>query len=249
MTKVFLSTLSCLTLVVVLLTTSSAAPVQAQVKTATPSSATGTKTASPSPGTAEKLRERIERIVEEKRDQIEGVIDELKDKKRGLVGEVQRVSAEAITIKTSKGTQILSLNSDVVLSRKGARIKLEEVAIGEWVIVIGSTKDDEFVTERILVSAASLRPTPKAVALGTITATSKTEITIEPRGQTETKTFTIAKTTKYQSLDGTALKVTDFTKDTPVLVVGQETDTGIEIKVIRALSASSPSPKASNAPR
>ncbi|HYD34604.1 MAG TPA: hypothetical protein VD999_00905 [Vitreimonas sp.] len=204
----------------------------------------------PSPAaesTTQKLKERIEKVVEEKRDQVKGVLDEITGKKRGFIGEVQRVSAESITLKTNKGTTILPLSESMKLSKKNRVIKYEDIAIGDWVIVIGGNADDDFVPEHIMVSATSLRPTPKTVMVGSVEAITKTELTVSPRSGAESQDFTLAKGTVYQDLEGTTAALKNFTTDIQVLVIGKQTTNGWEAVVVKSLAplnTPSPSPKA-----
>jgi len=205
--------------------------------TAPKSSPSSTPTASVSPAqTTQNLKERIEKIVEEKRDQIEGILDELSGRKRGFIGEIQRVSSETITLKTNKGTQILSVTSDLTLTKAGNKISLDAVAVGDWAIAIGTMADDEFQPERLVISSTSLWPSKQIVTLGSIENLTKAEITITPRSGTEKKTFTLTKNTSYQDFNGDALKVTQLNDDQSVLVVGVTNDKGDEARTIRLLS-------------
>jgi hypothetical protein len=192
---------------------------------------------SPSPEqTTQKLKERIERVVEEKREQIKGVLAELSDKKRGFIGEIQRVSEESITLKTRKATHIIAVADTLSITKQGKTIKTSDIAVGDWAIAIGSLEDDEFKPERLLISSTSLLPAPKVVALGTVSDINKTKLTVITRLNSETKEFLITKTTKYQDLNGTTIKATEVTSDLQVLVVGQISDKGTELKVVRVLA-------------
>ncbi len=191
----------------------------------------------PSPEqTTQKLKERIERVVEEKREQIKGVLTELSNKKRGFVGEVQRVSEESITLKTRKATHIIAISDKVSITKQGKTIKPADIAIGDWAIAIGSLVDDEFQPERLIISSTSLLPSPKTVTLGSVDSINKTKLTIKTRVNNETKEFLIVKTTKYQDLNGNPIKVSQVTSDLQVLIVGENTDKGIELKVVRVLA-------------
>lgn len=198
---------------------------------------------SPSPAmvqtdqTTKNLKDRIEKIVEEKRDQIEGVLDDISGRKRGYIGEVQRVTAESITLKTKRGAQILSLQDEIMITKGGQRMSGDEIAVGDWAIVIGSMKDDELVPERLVISSVSLRPADQVLTLGTVNAVTKTTIKVTPKSGTEAKTFTFTKTTKYQDMNGDDLRITSVTVDQPVLVIGQTTKENVlEAKIIRILA-------------
>jgi hypothetical protein len=232
-----------LTLAVFLMT---AAPVLAASPTPAVSprvTASPKVAASPTPAasadpvqTTQNLRERIEKIVEEKRDQIEGVLDELSGKKRGFIGEVQRVTAETITLKTNKGTQILSITDSLAITKAGKTIKVEEIAVGDWAIAIGTTVDDTFEPERLVISSTSLWPPKPVITLGAIEKYSKTSVTVTPRSGASPQTFVIKTTTEYQDMNGDAIKITQLPVEQAVLVVGVSAQTGDEARVIRLLS-------------
>ncbi len=199
--------------------------------------ATATASASPQPSeTTQKLKDRIEKIVEEKKDQIMGVLDDLSQKKRGFIGEVQRVSAESITIKTNKETQIISLNNGATITKQGKALPVDDIAVGDWVIVISKLVDDELQPERVFVSSTSLRPTPQAVTIGNVFDINKTKITLNTKLNQEKREFLITKNTKYQDVNGDPIKASQITTDLQALVVATEASKGQELKVIRILA-------------
>lgn len=215
----------------------------AQTKTATASTKAtptpaGGATATAS-GTTQKLKERIERIVDEKREQVKGVLSEITADRRGYIGEIQRISAEAITVKSSKGTTILPLSDDVSLTRKNLPITVEDIEVGQWALVIGSTEDDTFVPESIIVSTTSLRPEPRFVTLGSITTLSKTQLVLTPRGGTETETFILAKNTQYQDLDGAPIKLDQISEELQAIVVAVDKDSTKTATTVRLLTPAS----------
>jgi len=204
--------------------------------TSTPS-ASPTQTTSPAPAeTTQKLKDRIEKIVEEKKDQIMGALDDLSSKKRGFIGEVQRVSAESITIKTNKETQIISLTQGATVTKSGKTLPIEDIAVGDWVIVISKLQNDELVPERILVSSGTLRPTPQVVTIGSVVDLDRITLTITTKQNGEEKEFIITKNTEYQDANGDRIKSTAVTSDLQALVVAEEAKAGNELKVVRILA-------------
>lgn len=186
-------------------------------------------------GTTQNLKKRIEKLVEEKRDQIEGVLSELGVTKRAFIGEVQRVSEESLTVKSKKGTEIISL-TNVELRKAGKAIAIKDIAVGDWVVVLGIINNDAFQARRILVSSTSLQPTPKIVEIGTITATDRTTFTLKTRGTEEMLTVTTTKKTAYQDIQGNEIERTDITSETQALVIGQDKGGTKEATLIRVLT-------------
>jgi hypothetical protein len=199
----------------------------AQTKTSpspSPSTQPATESAASPSATTQKLRERIEKIVEEKRDQIKGVLDEFDQKKRGTLGNVTRVSEESVTIKTRKATEIIPLSPDVAIEKAGKTIKLDEIAVGDWVVVMGLIEEDAFVPKRLLVSSTSLRPPTPVVVLGTIEASERNQISIIPRSGEGASTVTTTTKTVYQDINGQEIERADIKKDMQALLIGSEND-------------------------
>jgi hypothetical protein len=203
-------------------------PIQAVETEATPSPSASTTE------TTKNLKERIEKIVDEKRDQVEGTINDLSQRKRGFIGEVQRVTQESITIKNHKGTQIISLSSDVEIVKAGKTIPVDSISVGDWTIVIGTIQDDAFTPKRIIVSSQTLRPRDHVVTLGSITTKTSKELTVLSRNG-DTVSFQTTTKTAFQDLNGDQVKADRFLKDMQVLVVGYETADGKTATTVRAI--------------
>ncbi len=201
-------------------------------------------------GTTQKLRDRIEKIVDEKRDQIAGAVDELTAKRHGYIGEIQRITAEAITVKTTKGVRIVSINDGVALTKANKTVPVDQVAVGDWAVIIGSMRDDELKPERIIVSSQSLRPKTQVVSLGSITELTATSLTLASRSNGQETTFVLPKTVVYQDISGTPIKANQLSSDMQAFVVGQRPDDStINALVVRVLvnnptpTTPTPSPK------
>jgi hypothetical protein len=194
-----------------------------------------TSSGSPTPAeTTVQLKERIQRIVEENSDQIKGVIDQLSYQKRGFIGRVERVTQESLTLENRKGTQIISIDEKVTLLKSNQEISIDDVAVDDWLVVMGVIEDDTFSPKRILVSSTSLRPKNHFVIIGTITDQSNGELNLLSR-QSEELSFDINKKTQYQDQDGETGSSKEFIKDLQVLVVGYEDDSGKNATTIRSL--------------
>jgi len=190
-----------------------------------------------SAATTEKLKERIEKIVEEKRDQIKGVLSAIDQQQRGTIGNVTRVSEESVTIKTRKTTEIIALNEDVQIEKDGDEIAVDEIAVDDWLVVLGLIEDDTFSPKRVLVSSDSLRPATPVVALGSIDSIERSEISILPRSDENTFSIATSTTTQYQDLNGDEIDRTDLNEEMQALVVGSEDEDGEKTAhIIRVLA-------------
>lgn len=194
------------------------------------------QTATAAGETTQKLKERIEKIIEEKRDQIEGTIDQLTQRKRGFIGQVTRVSEESLTVRTQKGVEIIPLSSDVQLLKKNRPLKISEVVVGDWTIVMGIIEQDAFVARRILISTESLRPRTHFIALGTILSLGANTAQVQSR-QGEVLTLSLSRSTSYQDNEGETIRKTALSEQMQVLVVGYEDDKGKTALILRSLAS------------
>ena len=166
------------------------------------SSESATSTQSAIEEIQENLKERIQKVVKEKAidEKVKEVADKTKQK-RGFIGEVERVSDEILTIKTRRGTEILQVTDQVSLIKKGVKINLTDIEIGNNVVVIGFVADNKFEPRRILVSSAPLRPTRKNVYIGNVANISNSSLTLLDRSGSQTQ-VSLRSNTRYQDANG-----------------------------------------------
>jgi hypothetical protein len=231
-TAVFISLVTCTFIFLLPLTTAPVFAVAASQSASEPSSPSATPEE-----TTMQLKKRIEKVVEEKREQIKGVITNLLSEKHGFIGEVSRLSQEAITVKQNGDSRIIPFTEELVIIKKGKRIKPEEIEVGNWVTIIGTGSSDTFTPEFIIVSSESLRPRDRVVGIGSLTAVGKSSIKLMKRGSTENKEYLVTKTSKLENVDGSALKLTEFEEDLSVLLVAtKNTKDEWEVVRLRALT-------------
>lgn len=217
-----------ITLLVISLTPALGVSVQAASESASASdSSTSTQT-------TQKLKERIQRIVEEKSDKIKGAIDQLSQQKRGFIGQVDRVTAESLTVSNIHGTEIIPIDETVTLLKKSEKISVDKIAVGDWLVVMGLIVDDTFEPKRILVSSQTIRPRNHVVSIGTIVDQNSKKITILSR-KNENEKFIINSKTDYQDRTGESVNRNNFENDLQVIIVGYEDKSGKTATVIRSL--------------
>ncbi len=166
------------------------------------------------------LKERIEKIVEEKKDDIESVLQEKTNKKHGFVGEVSRVTKETIAVETNQGNKIIPVDENLLLIKKKQVITVTDIAVGNWVTIIGIVEDDAFIPKRLIVSSSSLSPKNKQITLGTIKSLTKTSISIQSRADQTEQAFSLSKKTAVEDMNKQKLSLNLLTKDIQCLIVG-----------------------------
>lgn len=223
---------SCILVLALALASATSQFAQAQSPTATESTSTTT---------TKSLKERIQKVVQENSDRIKGVIDDLSARKRGFVGQVQRLTEEAVTIRSVKGSEIIpiaqsSAESAVVILKNGREIKLDQVAVDDWVVVQGFMEDEAFSARYIQVLSESPRPDELTARLGTLEEITTRDVTVLPRNSQTSVTYSIDRTTEYQDLNGNEILASQIDESAQVFVVGFEEEDGKAAVIIRTLT-------------
>lgn len=206
---------------------------QVNAEESTPSSATTE--------TTQELKKRIEKAVEEKREQIKGALQGIAADQKGFIGEVQRVTDEAITVKSNDETTIIPVSTGFDLTRKNSKIDIDDVAVGNWAIVIGKeSSTGVFSPEKVIISTETLQPKPQVIILGSIDAITAKDVTVTSRLNGQKYTFNIVKDSISENNDGSTIPIRSFKKDMQALFVGTEGEATTELKTIRALAPLTP---------
>lgn len=183
-----------------------------------PVSAASTPTPSPEESdNQEKIQERLKKVVDEKKDQIKGVSTESQEK-RAFVGTVKRVSEEALTVDTRKGTQIITLSPEIAVVQEGKAFKVTNIEIDSQVVVMGYQKGEDFTPKRILVLKKPLQTVKKTIWVGTITKMDKVSITLKSRDGQE-KNFSFSTKPILEDNSGTTIKMADVEVDQDVVLL------------------------------
>ena len=198
-------------------------------------------TPSASEQSTQNLKTRIEKVVQEKREQIKGVIEKIYQKKRGFIAQVQRVSTGALTVKNAKGVEILPIDEkSVTILKNNKEISLDEIAVENWVVIMGIQEQESFTIKRILVSEENLWPKDFHISIGTVEKIDSRKISILLRSNQEQVEFLLNKNTKYQDLNGNDLTLKTIKPETQVLIIGykdKDLNTATTIKSLAVSAA------------
>lgn len=167
---------------------------------------------------------------------VKNVLGLSSDKKEAVIGEVTRVTDETITLSSRHGTKIVPVTKEVSITKGGKDIELTDLAVENWVTVLGKIIEDNFSPVFIYVYSQSLQPKSQYVAIGTITEITRNTITITPRSGDTDKTINILNTTEFEDLNGLEISLSDLEKDITVLVSAHETETKIDALTVRSLA-------------
>lgn len=187
--------------------------------------------------TAEKSIEQVKKYLDPGR--VQGVLQEMFSSHYGMVGEVQRINDDALTIQNMQGTTILAINDEEVeITKGGSTLDLTDIAVGNWVTILGYREAEDFTPKFIRVSESSLRPATQLVLIGMITEVSSQEVTVLDRATQEERTFSLTRSTDVEDFSGDAVSISTFEEDYNVLIVASTTDEeeDFEVLTIRSLA-------------
>ncbi len=203
--------------------TALAVPVSAQ---SNPNTATeSTEESLPDKETAENLRKRIEDVVKERSEQVRGAIDKLSQRRRGFVGQIERVTQESLTVRSSAGLDIIPLDSTVtLLDEDDDSLEIDDVVVGSWATVVGVIEDDSFEPLRISITEESPRPNDHTLSIGTIAEISRTTLSLNPRSSDTTISLTLDTDTVFQDIDGNELASSLISTGTQAVILQYNTE-------------------------
>jgi len=166
---------------------------------------------------------------------VKNVLGLSSEKKEALIGEVTRVTDETVTINSRQGTRIIPLENTQSITKDDKEIKITDIAVENWVTVLGKIVDDNFTPIFLNVYSKSILPKNQYVSIGTITDITKNTITITPRSGSDDETINILNTTDFEDINGSQISLNDFEEDITILVSGTEEESKIEALTIRSL--------------
>ncbi len=170
--------------------------------------------------TKQGLMDHISKIMEQRREQVKGVMDKLGQQKRGFIAEVKGVMGTNLTVSNPKGTQILTITSNIIIVKENKKATIDDIAIGDWVIVMGYTDaQGNFSARRIIVSSQPLQPTLPDTVVGTLQTINRISAVFLPRRSQAAGTYLLNSATHYQDFQGKSITLSGLKVDTEYLVL------------------------------
>jgi hypothetical protein len=182
--------------------------------------------------------ESIKKIIKENLNSglVQGAIENLINRKVAMIGEVSRVTDETITLTNRLGTRIIPVSDVLSITKDGKDLSVTDIAVENWILVLGKIKDDNFTPIFIEVSAKSFRPKNQFVTIGTVTDITATTITIDPRSSDSEKEIKLVKGTTFEGVDGEEINKSLLSEDITVLISGYIEDESMEAATVHSLA-------------
>lgn len=179
----------------------------------------------------------IKKVIQEKKTELGTVGANLRSE-RAYLAKVLRVSEETLTVNNYSGNKIIPLEEDVIIQKKGKDIKVEDIAVDNWVGVYGEMNNDNLKIKKIVVYDHDFSPKNKIIALGSISSIGKNDLSLTPRSGETALNFSFDKNTNFQDNQGEEISASDFYEDLQCLIVAFEDQNGnYVVSTIKALSA------------
>lgn len=185
-------------------------------------------TVTPGPTTSEQevkesLRDRLKRAIDEKSDEAQEVLGQRE--RRAIVGTLKDLTDSTLTLTTkTKEARFSAITDDTVFIRKGKPVATSDVALGDYLIVMGYPGErDVLDAKRVVISDKPTSRDAERVLRGTVA-------TVNPK----LKTFTLTvprpaelggpETLSVSLLKKSTLNIADIVDGNIVVVVGTQTD-------------------------
>jgi len=190
------------------------------------------------------ITERINKqLSEEQEKKLAQKLGDLNQLRKVFFGSVERITDETINISTTNGVRIINLSESTVIRVGTKKIKVSEIAIGNKVLVTGSTlgasdseSDSTIASQQILVYTTDPTATRKPfVTIGTIASISRSNLDIVARNTGSELSFELNSKTKFQEPNGAQSNLTLFEEDLSVLIVGTTDGEKTTATTIRSL--------------
>lgn len=179
----------------------------------------------------------IKKVIQEKKTELGTVGANLRSE-RAYLAKVLRVSEETLTVSNYSGSKIIPLEEDILIQKKDKDIKVEELAVDNWVGVYGEMNNDNLKIKKIVVYDHDFSPKNKIITLGSIASIGKNDLSLNPRSGEEKLNFSFDKYTSFQDNQGEEIDSNDFYEDLQCIIVAFEDKNGnYVISTIKALSA------------
>lgn len=162
--------------------------------------------------------------------------------RRGFVGRLERVSEDALTFETIKGTQIIPLEDDTRLIKNNQPVEISDVEIEDSAIILGHQNNNGFEPALIIFSDKDLFPRPKFVIIGSLLEIDANQLRLISRREEKEYSITTNVQTNYENIEGDNLGRTSLFKDMQVIAAGyiesDDNDSGARIaNLVRSLVA------------
>jgi hypothetical protein len=151
----------------------------------------------------EKIKERLEQVVDEKLEQVKGAIEKkAQEKLYAFAGNLKSIENRLLTLNTFFGDKQVEVATQAAIlrykDRSSDEINIEDINKDEFIIAMGTKKDDILLGKRIFVTTKLSPAEERKFLHGKVTEVDDSTISFSENGSEDTKTIEIEKNTKLK---------------------------------------------------
>lgn len=189
-----------------------------------------------SEATEESTISNIKKVIQDKQVEL-GQNDQLSTQsKQAYLAQVKRVSAETLTVLNNQNNIVIPLTEDLEIVKEDEEIKLDEIAVDDWIIVYSVVEKDVSVPKRILLTETDFTQEDRKITIGSITELYSNNLLFDSRTGESDLNFLLDKNTQYFDDNGDEISLRDLYSDLQCLIVATaKTDGQWLVSSIKAL--------------
>jgi hypothetical protein len=189
-----------------------------------------------SEATEESTISNIKKVIQDKQAELGQNNQQSTQLKQAYLAQVKRVSAETLTVLNNQTSVVIPLTEDLEIVKKEKQIKIEEVAVDDWVIVYSVFKEDLCLPKRILLTEKDFTQEDRKIMVGTITELYSSNLLFDSRTGESDFNFLLDKNTQYFDVSGDEISLRDLYSELQCLIVATaKTDGQWRASSIKAL--------------
>lgn len=191
------------------------------------------------------IKKRLQDSIKNVQDNIVAVVEPSSNRPRAYVGTVNDIIQQSIIINTKDGKKeaFVDSNTTILRSPGNSTIKIEDVRIDDFIIAMGSLKNDEDLqSKRIVVSTTIPSPFSKTSGHGQITKITKNSLTVQ--GSNGESVLSFNQETIFKSDNG-IIKSSDLEENDTVIFVAESENNKLSATVIMSITKMQQTPTSS----
>ena len=154
--------------------------------------------------------------------------------RRGFIAEVQRLSEKTVTVRSRRGTESFVITPEVSILKDTTPATIDDIAVGDWLTMMGVMQGEEFNLRRVIISPKSLVPTKFSTVIGSLTKSEKTQLTFQTKQGSSIILTT--KTTVYEDPEHNPIKRENLQLNTQFVIVAKSENNSLTAVLVHSMA-------------
>ena len=161
----------------------------------------------------------IKKVIQDKQVELGNSDQQTVQLKQAYLAQVNRVSAETLTITNNQVNSIIPLTDDLEIMKDEELLEIDEIAVDDWVIVYSILEEGVPTVKRVLVTDKNFSQNERKIVLGTITELNANNLLFDSRTGENDLIFLLDKETQYFDVNGNEIGLNKFYVELQCLIV------------------------------